>query len=130
MQDLKYKKLWLSIGWALIALIWYLSLTPDPMPDMGMDNSDKLGHFLAYGVLMGWFAQIYINARLRIVLVIVFIMMGVLIEYVQGMTDYRSFQYADMLADGLGVMLAFVITQGPLSHMLKKFESKLVGEPG
>jgi VanZ family protein len=126
MNDLKLKKLWLSIGWFLIALIWYLSLTPDPMPDMGMDNSDKLGHFLAYGVLMGWFAQIYFNLRIRIGLVVAFIIMGILIEYVQGMTDYRSFQYADMLADSLGVLLAFILTHGPLSRVLFAIEKQFI----
>ncbi|MCW9023350.1 MAG: VanZ family protein [Gammaproteobacteria bacterium] len=126
MHELKFKKYWLGIGWFLIALIWYLSLTPAPMPDMGMDNSDKLGHFLAYGVLMGWFAQIYFNLRIRMALVVTFIVMGIIIEYVQGMTDYRSFQYADMLADSLGVLLAFILAHGPLSRVLVRVEKQLI----
>ena len=96
------------------------------MPDMGMENSDKLGHFLAYGVLMAWFAQIYLHLKIRALLALTFITMGIVIEYVQGMTEYRSFQYADMLADGFGVLLALAITQGPLARLLLGFEKQFI----
>ena len=128
MNELKLKKLWLTIGWLLIAIIWYLSLTPAPMPDMGIDNTDKLGHFLAYGLLMGWFAQIYHQTKLRILLVIAFILMGIVIEFVQGMTDYRSFQYADMLADSLGVFLALAISRGSLARILLTIELRFANQ--
>ncbi|MDH5573153.1 MAG: VanZ family protein [Gammaproteobacteria bacterium] len=122
MQELKLRKLWLTIGWLLIAMVWYLSLTSAPMPDMGMDNSDKLGHFLAYGLLMGWFAQIYHKIKPRILLVFAFIAMGIAIEFVQGMTDYRSFQYGDMVADSMGVLLAFTISHGYFKKILFHLE--------
>ena len=126
MQDLKLIKLWLVIGWLLIALVWFLSLTSSPVPDMGIDNGDKLGHFIAYAVLMGWFAQIYTSISKRLLLVFGFILMGVAIEYVQGMTEYRSFQYMDMVEDGLGVLLAFVATHGPLASLLVRFEKRFI----
>ena len=124
MQELRLKNLWLTIGWLLIALIWYLSLTPTPIPDMGMDNTDKVGHFLAYALLMGWFAQIYHQIKPRILLMTTFIIMGIAIEFVQGMTEYRSFQYADMLADSIGIFLALAITHGSLSRILFNIEQR------
>ena len=128
MHELKLRKLWLTIGWLLIAIIWYLSLTPAPMLDIGIDNTDKLGHFLAYALLMGWFAQIYHQIKPRIFLVIAFIIMGIVIEYVQGMTDYRSFQYADMLADSLGVFLALAISRGSLARILLTIELRFANQ--
>ena len=122
MKELKLKTLWLTIGWLLILLIWYLSLAQDPLPKIEIENSDKLGHFLAYGLLMGWFAQIYHQIKSRILLMAGFIIMGIVIEFAQGMTDYRSFQYADMLADSIGVLFAVLITHGTMSRILLNVE--------
>ena len=35
--------------------------------------------------------------------------MGALIECLQGLTDYRSFEWLDMLADAVGVTLAWMV---------------------
>lgn len=48
----------LAGGWLLAAAIVWLSLTPSP-PDPGIAYADKVGHFLAYGALMFWFALLY-----------------------------------------------------------------------
>lgn len=123
--ELKYTKLWLTLGVLLIVLIWYLSLTPNP-PDTGIDNGDKLGHFLAYGLLMGWFSQIYIQMKPRVYLVLAFVLMGVLLEFVQGMIGYRSYSYADMVANSTGVFIGLLLSQGPMARMLEHFERRFV----
>ncbi len=124
-SQLKYTKLWLSLGALLIVLIWYLSLTPDP-PDTGIDNGDKLGHFLAYSLLMGWFAQIYIQLKPRLWLMLVFILMGVLLEVLQGMTAVRTYSYADMAANATGVFIGLLLSQGPMARLLQQFERRFV----
>ena len=123
--QLKYTKLWLSLGGLLIVLIWYLSLIPNP-PDTGIDNGDKLGHFLAYGLLMGWFAQIYIQLKPRLWLMLGFILMGVLLEVLQGMTAVRTYSYADMAANTTGVFIGLLLSQGPMARLLEHLEQRLV----
>lgn len=123
--QLKYTRLWLALGALLIGLIWYLSLTPDP-PDTGINNGDKLGHFLAYGLLMGWFAQIYIQLKPRLWLMLSFILMGVVLEVVQGMIGYRSYSYADMAANTTGVFIGLMLSQGPMARLLQQFERQFV----
>ncbi|VAX13876.1 hypothetical protein MNBD_GAMMA24-1717 [hydrothermal vent metagenome] len=123
--QLKYTKLWLGLGALLIALIWYLSLMPNP-PDTGIDNGDKIEHFLAYGLLMGWFAQIYILPKPRLWLMLGFILMGVLLEVLQGMTEFRTYSYADMAANGGGVFIGLLLSQGSLGRLLQQFEQRLI----
>ena len=118
---LKYQRLWLTLGFLLIGLIWYLSLTPDP-PDTGIEQGDKLGHFLAYGLLMGWFSQIYQRRRARLGLMLAFIAMGVLLEFIQGMLGYRSYSYADMAANTTGVVLGLLLARGSLARLLERAE--------
>ena len=64
---LVYKKIWLSFGWLMIALVFYFSLMPSP-PEikLNFEYIDKVEHFLAYVILMGWFSQIYISNKNRI----------------------------------------------------------------
>ncbi len=123
--QLKYSKLWLALGALLIALIWYLSLTPEP-PNTGIENGDKIGHFLAYALLMGWFAQIYIQPKPRLWLLLGFILMGVLLEILQGMTEFRTYSYADMAANSSGVFIGLLLSQGPLARLLQQFEQRFV----
>jgi len=122
---LKYTKLWLCLGILLIALIWYLSLTPDP-PDTGIDNGDKFGHFFAYSLLMVWFAQIYIQLKQRLWLMLVFIMMGVLLEVLQSMTATRTYSYADMLANSSGILIGLLLSLGPMARLLQQFEQRFL----
>ena len=49
----------LILGWALVALIIYLSLTPHP-PSIHVAQGDKLGHAFGYPTTMFWFAQLYL----------------------------------------------------------------------
>jgi VanZ family protein len=100
---LQRRILWLAIGWAMVAAIVWLSLTPKP-PDVGIEGSDKLGHFLGYGVVMFWFAQLYLR---RMFYAGGFIAMGVVLEFVQGWLGYRSLELHDMLANTLGVLLGW-----------------------
>lgn len=52
---MKHRALWLGMGWAFVVLVIYLSLNPDPI-DAGRVEGVKVGHFIAYGWLMLWFA--------------------------------------------------------------------------
>jgi VanZ family protein len=89
-------------GWLYAAAIVYLSLTPSP-PEPGFEYGDKLGHFLAYALLMLWFALLYRSAGARLAYGALWIALGIALEYAQAGTDYRSFELADMAADVLGV---------------------------
>ena len=84
----------------MVAAVVWGSLTPSP-PAAG---NDKVGHFVVYGVLMFWFAQLY--AR-RLPFAAGFIALGIALEFAQGWLGYRSFELYDMLANGAGVLLGW-----------------------
>jgi len=91
----------LAIGWAAVAVVTYLSLTPSP-PDSGIDGGDKLGHFLAYAGLTYWFGRLYFY-RTRAAYALGFCAMGIALEFAQGALGHRSMELADMAANTLGV---------------------------
>lgn len=102
------RRFWLGNGWFGIALLFYLSLTPQP-PEISVEHGDKFGHALAYAMLMYWWAQLLVSTRQRRWLVAGLIGLGIAIEYVQGWTGLRTFDYFDMLADAVGVTFGGVL---------------------
>ena len=99
---------------AVIIAIWILSFLPAvAMPDV--PGSDKWHHALAYFVCMYCWGQWFTRPAERLKLAILFILMGALIEFLQGFTSYRSFEWLDMLADAVGVILAWVVVTVQLS---------------
>jgi VanZ family protein len=124
--ELKYKLFWLLIGYAFVALIVYLSLTSTPLEvDLGFANQDKLYHALAYFTLMFWFAQIYHKKLQRGLLIVVFVLLGLLMEYAQSFSPYRTADIFDMLANSTGVLLAVFTTHWRLRYILVGFEAIL-----
>jgi VanZ family protein len=98
----------LAGGWLYAAAIVYLSLTPKP-PDPGFAYGDKLGHLLAYSLLMFWFSWLYRKRYTRLAFGIGWVTLGIGLEFAQGMTSTRSFEFADMAANSLGVLLGWGI---------------------
>jgi len=105
-ERLILRRLLVAIGWALVGVILWLSLTPQP-PHVDFEQSDKVGHFIAYGSLMFWFCQLYRSTRTRVAHAAAFIAMGIAIEFLQRATGYRSFEVMDMVADAIGVLLGW-----------------------
>ena len=99
----------LAGGWLWAAAIVFLSLTPSP-PDTGVEHGDKIGHLLAYGLLMFWFCFLYRIRYTRLAYGIGWIALGITLEFAQGATGYRSFEVADMAANSLGVLLGWGIS--------------------
>lgn len=93
-------------GWLYAAAIVFLSLTPKP-PDPGFAYGDKLGHLLAYGLLMFWFCFLYRYRYTRLAYGIGWVLLGIALEFAQGATGDRSFEIADMAANSLGVLVGW-----------------------
>lgn len=115
-SQLVLRRTWLAVGWLLVAAVLYLSLTPFPPPLPPFANSDKFEHALAYLVLMLWFAQLYPSSAARWRVAFLLVALGVLIEYLQGWSGYRDFDYLDMVADAVGVALGWALAISPLGR--------------
>ena len=125
MHKFRYAKLWLILGWLLVALIIFLSLYPKPPQPLEFEQSDKVSHILAYMILMLWFANIYPQRSSQLQLSIGFFVMGVCLEFLQGMTQYRTFSFIDMLANGMGILLALYLAKTRLATYLLRLDTWL-----
>ncbi len=115
------RKVFLVLGCLGIGTVFYLSLTPHPPEPLSFNGADKLEHALAYGSLSLWFCQIY-SGKVRFRVLLSLVAMGVAIEYLQRMTGYRQFEYADMLANATGVMIGWGLAQTRLGNVLRMLE--------
>jgi glycopeptide antibiotics resistance protein len=90
----------------MVAAIVWLSLTPAP-PTLDFRESDKVGHFLAYGGVMFWFSQLYLRRRTRLCYGVGFIALGIGLELAQRALGYRTYEVFDMFANTLGVLIGW-----------------------
>jgi len=122
MTELRLIKLWHFIGALMILFIFYMTLTPNPV-DLTWHWSDKFFHFIGYFGLMAWYAQLL---KRRMIAVLLFITMGVGLESAQLLVSARSFEWADMLANVSGVVIAALFVRGVLARLLAIFEMRLL----
>ncbi len=127
-NNLRLRPLWLLCGWAMLATVIWLSLTGEPPQIAEFLFADKLKHFLAYGVLMGWFGQLYTTANTQRGWLIGLVLLGVTMEFLQGWGGQRFFEYADMLANTLGALFGYWLTRGPLAGTLARVDLRLTGQ--
>lgn len=106
---LSYRRAWRVLGWLLVLVTVWFSLTPRP-PMLNVDNGDKVGHFLAYAGLMFWWAAL---ARRRWRAALFLLLLGLAMEIAQGFTPNREPSLLDMLANSLGVAGGLLV-----SHLL------------
>ena len=112
----RHRRIWLLLGWGMVAAVAVLSLIPVDV-DLG-EGRDKLAHFAAYGSMTLWFAMLFGGRTRQLGVAIAFAAMGVGIEFLQGLTDYRTFEIADMVANAIGAALGWGLAQTPLNNAL------------
>jgi len=124
--ELRYRKLWLIIGYLLIVLVVFLSLTSSPVEiDTGLPYQDKLFHTIAYFLLTFWFMQIFHIRHHVVRWMIFFLCLGLLLEYLQGFDPNRYSEIGDMAANALGVVVAVALARTPLRYTLVRLEQYL-----
>jgi VanZ family protein len=122
---LKYRSLWVACGWLLVALVVFLSLTSIPITLPEIEFGDKAGHFFAYFVLMSWFGQLYPGPGHRVFSAIAFIVMGIVLEYLQYKGGVRVASLGDVTSNGLGVVAGWLSMGTPLNTSLAWIDQQL-----
>jgi VanZ family protein len=134
MEEIKipFKKFLPGIAWFFIVAI--LTLMPEKdVPDVGwlnIPNFDKFVHVVLFGGLTLLFCFPFLKIRFsfnkkRIIFIrisILMILWGFIIELIQKFfVTGRSFEWLDLLADSVGVLIAFWISSRLIkSHKLVK----------
>lgn len=108
---LVHKKIafFVALGYT-IALTAVSLVSVSGMPDFEYSNADKIYHFIAYFFLSSlWFVVLFKRYKLPfykslLYSVVASILFGIIIEVLQAiLTDYRSADYMDVLANTIGV---------------------------
>ena len=115
---------WLLGSLALVAFVVWASLKP------GSDTPsrypiDKLGHWLAYFVLMAWFTGLHPRAR-HWQVASVLLAFGLALEVAQHLMHWgRNADPLDMLANSLGIACGALLAAAGTAEWALRFESWL-----
>lgn len=122
-ETLAHRRLWSAIGLALVAFVIFQSLAPAPL-EVEVGSGNLGGHLVAYGTLMLWHCQLHHGGR-RPLLALALIAMGLALEFLQGMTDYRTFDLRDALANTGGIAIGWLLAPPRLPNFLARAERLL-----
>ena len=102
-------------------LVIYGSLTAKPV-QLDISYFDKLSHLVSYFILMAWFNQLYTRSFQHFFCALLFIVLGIVLEYMQAYGGVRFFEWADVLANLTGVLLGLILAKTRLSNSLRWLE--------
>ncbi len=119
---LKLPKFWYVL--AFIGLLTLAVVSLIPVPDLG--GSDKFGHFISYAMLSAFYSLLVEQRKTLWRILFGLIAYGLLLEILQGLTDYRSGDLADALANSLGVITGLGFYFSPLRQILRKVDRWLL----
>ena len=126
LRPFKRQLLWSAVWTFGIVLAVVLSLLPPadiPSPPLG---NDKIGHFLAYCLLMLWAVMLYANRASWVASAVLLFALGIGMEYLQGaMHQGRQRDLNDIYANMLGVIAGFALCLTPLQRALVWLDQRL-----
>ena len=106
----------------MVLFIAYTALAPHSVITMSGQWSDKIYHFSGYFGAMAWYAQF---VKQRLLTIGLLMLLGISLEFAQMLVNTRSFEWADMLANVSGVLIAALVIRGVLARLLCFVEERL-----
>lgn len=106
---LRYHKLWHFLGALQVLLVVYLMLTRITVEVEVISHVDKIAHWTVFSVLMSWYAQLMHSRWSRVFSTACIVILGIGLEYLQALSPYRHFDYADMLANMVGIISGIIL---------------------
>ena len=118
------------LGYLLAVGITVASLYPlEPIETLPR-WTDKVEHSLAHLLLAGWFLQIYHGWRNTLRVMLACLLFGGAIELAQTLTETRVAEWADLVANAIGIVAAgLLIAPTPLRLLLYRLERRLARQP-
>lgn len=124
MRTFAYPRLWL-LGWCMgLALLLWFSLTPLPMM-LPVAQGDKLEHVLSYALLAWYAGALFVAHGTRIAATLGLIVLGIVLEWLQGQTNYRLADPYDALANAIGAVFGMVLAFTALGDGLQRLDAWL-----
>jgi VanZ family protein len=121
---LRWHAAWAVLGGAIMLWVLWMALRPDPGIALDLPYGDKLLHATTFTCLMGWWGNVYRERRPRGWAALGCLAFGVFIEFAQWLDPPRDADAFDVLADGIGILLALLLLRTPLANVLASVESR------
>ena len=118
---LKLIRVWYLLGALMLLLVGVASLMPAPQVGVG----DKVSHLVTYAVLGAWFGLLAANRLILGWTVAGLLGYGILLELLQGTTSYRFAEWADVVANGGGILIGTALYFTPLKRLLAYVDQRL-----
>ena len=122
MDHLQYKRVWIAMGVLMLLLVFAMSINTLPSLLAAIMMHDKIAHALAYATLMVWFSQIFRHDVTRMLLVIGLTLFGLGMELIQGLLPGRQLDYADMVANTVGITCSWAFSYTWVGNIFVKIE--------
>jgi VanZ family protein len=125
MRELRWRWFWLASGTALVLLVTWLCLRPSAGGDQWFPHADKVQHAAAFLGLAGLLLAL-VERRHYAAVCVALLVFGGAIEVAQYLMPYgRSAEWADLAADGLGIVLAALVSLAIQESWLQRIERRL-----
>lgn len=125
MRPLRHQRLWRAIGWTMLALVTLAMAIPTPQVDVPVDYADKWVHVVAFFILAAWTAQLHPPSPALWWRGLALVAYGIGTEAMQALLPWRSADWADVMANALGVGLGLAVAWSPLGRALQRLERSL-----
>ncbi len=123
---LRWHTCWVGLGGAIMLWVLWMALRPDPGITLDFPEGDKLLHATTFTCLMGWWGNVYRERRPRGRAALGCLAFGILIEVAQWLCPPRDADAYDVLADGVGILIALLLLRTPLASVLASVEARSV----
>lgn len=124
MLPLRFSKLWSALGWLLVVGVAVGSLVPG-QTIRAVTVDDALLHAGAYGLLMVWFSGLY-RRGLYVVIAATLFALGIALDLLQGLTRTRSFDWYDVAADLVGILVGCALAFALVGGWCQRVERRLL----
>lgn len=119
--------LWIALWLAMIGAVVATCLMPArDLPPVPFDAFDKVEHFTAYLLLSLYAGMLFARVRAQALAAAGLIALGVALEFAQAkLTDSRSGDAADALANSLGALAGLWLGRTPVALWLWRLDRRL-----
>ncbi|MEH6417958.1 hypothetical protein [Pseudomonas sp. CGJS7] len=119
--------LWCALWLAMIGAVIATCLLPArDLPPTPFSHFDKIEHFGAYLAMSSYAGMLFARLRPQALAVAGLIAMGIGLEYAQAtMTDSRSGDAVDALANSLGALCGLWVARTPVALWLQRVDRRI-----
>ena len=121
---LRWHRAWVALGGTIMLWVLWMALRPDPGITLDFPYGDKLLHASTFTCLMGWWGNVYRPRRARGWAALGCLAFGVFVEFAQWLDPPRDADALDVLADGVGIVIALALLRTPLASVLASVEAR------